>query len=146
MRQVRKIVTAAAAVLSFGFVATAEEAIVPENNAEVAAAAETEAAEDAPVDEGVRLLMVERDGCIYCKRWREEIMPAYFNSIEGRVAPLARIDINGPWPDGLALARKPRLTPTFILLRDGTELDRMEGYSGDIFFWTLLDRMMESNL
>ena len=100
------------------------------------------AAAEAPVEQGVRLLMVERDGCIYCRRWREEVLPEYALTDEGKAAPLATVELDGPWPDGLALGRKPVFTPTFVLLRDGQELDRIEGYVGEDFFWPVLRDMM----
>ena len=79
----------------------------------------------------VRLMMVEQAGCIYCAAWDREIGPGFPKSSEGRAAPLLRVDIGGPWPDGIVLDRRPTITPTFILLRDGAELARLEGYPGD---------------
>lgn len=90
----------------------------------------------------VRLLMVQAPGCIYCEAWRREIGPGYPKSTEGRAAPLLVTDIDGPWPDGVALARRPTITPTFILLSEGKELDRLEGYPGDDFFYPLIDQML----
>lgn len=90
----------------------------------------------------IRLLMVDRDGCIYCARWDAEIGKGYPKSSEGRAAPLLRVDINGPWPDGIVLDRRPTITPTFILLRDGAEIDRLEGYPGDQYFYALIDGML----
>lgn len=34
-------------------------------------------------------------------------------------------------------------TPTFILLEDGQEVGRIEGYPGEGFFWGLLGKMLE---
>lgn len=106
-----------------------------------------EAAQTSGIDKGVRLLMVVRRGCVYCAAWEREIGPLYPNSTEGRRAPLARIDIDGPWPDGLVLDRRPWLTPGFILLRDGHELARIEGYPGaDRFFPMLSDMMRQTGV
>lgn len=90
----------------------------------------------------VRLLMVEAKGCIYCAAWRREIGPGYPASSEGRAAPLLVVDRDGPWPDGIALERRPTITPTFVLLRDGMELSRLEGYPGDQFFYPLIAGML----
>lgn len=90
----------------------------------------------------VRLLMVEQRGCIYCAQWDREIGPGYPRSDEGRRAPLLRVDLHGPWPDGLVLDRRPTITPTFILLHHGREVSRLEGYAGDQFFYPLLDAML----
>ena len=90
----------------------------------------------------VRLLMVEREGCIYCAAWNREIGPGYAKSSEGRSAPLLRLDIGGAWPDGLVLDRRPVITPTFILIERGRELARLEGYPGEDFFYPLIDGML----
>ena len=91
----------------------------------------------------VRLLMIDQRGCAYCARWDREIGPGYDRSKEGRRAPLMRVDIDGPWPDGLALARRPTMTPTFILLRNGQEISRLEGYPGAHYFYPLIDDMLD---
>ena len=93
----------------------------------------------------VQLLMIRQDSCIYCRQWEAEIAPAYAASPQGRAAPLLRIDINGPYPDGLALDRQPYVTPTFILIRNGQETGRIEGYPGQKNFWRLLDRALSAS-
>ena len=87
--------------------------------------------------------MFEREGCGYCKQWNEQIAPAYPQTAEGAAAPLRRLDIKDPLPEGTTLTRRPpAFTPTFVLTDDGTEVGRMEGYAGDEFFWVLLDRLL----
>lgn len=86
--------------------------------------------------------MIRQDSCVYCRQWEAEVAPNYSRSAQGRAAPLMRIDIRGPYPDGLALDRQPYVTPTFILIRDGQEIGRIEGYPGQKNFWTLLDRLL----
>lgn len=91
----------------------------------------------------LELLMFEREGCSYCKLWNEQIGPAYPRTPEGLSAPLHRLDIRDPLPEGTVLTgRAPVFTPTFVLTDDGTEVSRIEGYAGDEFFWVLLDRML----
>lgn len=89
-----------------------------------------------------RLMMVEARGCRNCAAWRREIGPAYGRSREGSAAPLLVVDIDGPWPDGLVLGRRPAVTPTFVLLRRGSELARLEGYPGNLRFYPLLSNML----
>jgi thioredoxin-related protein len=88
------------------------------------------------------LVMVEEQGCIYCARWDAEIAPAYPLTPEGRAAPLRRIDIHA-LPDDLTFDSAPRITPTFVLIDDGQEVARLEGYPGDEFFWPLLGQMLD---
>ncbi|MFV0386248.1 thioredoxin family protein [Paracoccus sp. (in: a-proteobacteria)] len=90
----------------------------------------------------VRLLMVEQAGCIYCAAWHREIGPGFAQSAAGRVAPLLIVDLDGPWPDGLVLNRRPLITPTFVLLRDGKELSRLEGYPGDHYFYPVIAELL----
>jgi hypothetical protein len=87
------------------------------------------------------LLMAEEHGCYWCARWTEEIGHIYPKTAEGRSAPLQRYDLHGETPD-VEFARKVRFTPTFILVEDGKELGRIEGYPGEDFFWPMLTQLM----
>tara|TARA_R110002094_G_scaffold89971_19_gene92694 strand:+ start:4980 stop:5348 length:369 start_codon:yes stop_codon:yes gene_type:complete len=88
------------------------------------------------------LVMVEEKGCVWCARWNEEISHIYPKTEEGAAAPLRRIDIRAPRPDDLSFARKLTFTPTFVLMVDGKETSRIEGYPGEDFFWGLLGQML----
>ncbi|HHH89016.1 MAG TPA: hypothetical protein ENK45_00445 [Aliiroseovarius sp.] len=90
----------------------------------------------------LELVMVEQEGCVYCEQWNEEIGPIYPKTAEGRFAPLRRIDIYEMDASGITFARDVNFTPTFVLVEDGRELIRLEGYPGDDFFWPMLDRML----
>lgn len=90
----------------------------------------------------MRLLMAEEVGCMWCARWDAEIAETYPKTPEGQSAPLTRIDIHDALPVGITLDRALRFTPTFVLLQDGTEVGRIEGYPGEDFFWGLLARMI----
>ncbi|MEM9248135.1 MAG: hypothetical protein AAGB05_05475 [Pseudomonadota bacterium] len=88
------------------------------------------------------LLMAEEEGCYWCARWNEEIAHIYPKTVEGQAAPLQRYDLHGESPD-VAFDRRVHFTPTFILVDDGKELGRIEGYPGEDFFWGLLGMMFE---
>ena len=90
-----------------------------------------------------KLLMVEEAGCIWCARWNEEISHIYPKTEEGAAAPLQRIDIHAPLPDDITFTRSLHFTPTFVLVVDGKEVSRIEGYPGEDFFWGLLDKMLK---
>lgn len=98
----------------------------------------------APAAE-VELVMVEERGCIWCARWNADVAPEYALTPEGQAAPLRRIDLNEPRPDDLTFSGALRLTPTFVLVVDGEEKARLEGYPGEDFFWPLLGRMLEEH-
>ncbi|MEJ8474571.1 transcriptional regulator [Roseibium algae] len=88
------------------------------------------------------LLMLEQPGCVWCKRWNEEIGVIYSKTEEGRQAPLRRVDITEAWPSDLENVRRERMTPTFILIDEGQEVARLRGYPGDNFFWPMLSDML----
>ncbi len=89
----------------------------------------------------MELLMFEQAGCVYCARWDAEIAPAYPRTVEGQAAPLRRLNLHAPVPADLRLDRPVTFTPTFILVVDGRETGRIEGYPGDEFFWGLLTEL-----
>ncbi|WP_425603323.1 thioredoxin family protein [Ruixingdingia sedimenti] len=86
--------------------------------------------------------MFEQPGCIYCARWNAEIAPEYPLTDEGRAAPLRRLQLRAPLPEGLTLDRPATFTPTFVLVADGAETGRIEGYPGEDFFWPLLSALI----
>ncbi|NNE51552.1 MAG: hypothetical protein HKN30_04030 [Sulfitobacter sp.] len=88
------------------------------------------------------LVMVEEQGCVWCQRWNEEIADIYPKTEEGQAAPLRRMDIHATRPDDLTFDRRLNFTPTFVLMRDGAEVSRIEGYPGEDFFWGLLGMML----
>ena len=90
------------------------------------------------------LLMVEQHGCHWCARWNEEIGPIYPKTDEARRAPLRRVQIND-LPEGVEFASRPVFTPTFVLVDEGRELGRMEGYAGDEFFWFVLGELLDAH-
>lgn len=95
----------------------------------------------APAGE-LRLLMLDQPGCEWCARWEAEVGVVYDKTAEGRQAPLLRAPIRGPLPDGVRLARRANFTPTFVLLDNGLEVGRIEGYPGEDFFYGLLQRLI----
>lgn len=88
------------------------------------------------------LLMAEEEGCVWCAKWNQEIAPIYPKTSEGQLAPLRRYDLHSETPD-VQFMRRVHFTPTFILVTDGQEMSRIEGYPGPDFFWGLLAMMIE---
>jgi len=96
----------------------------------------------APLWAETYLLMAEEDGCIWCARWDRDVSTEYPLTAEGKAAPLRRVDIHQPLPDGIELAQTLQFTPTFVLIQDGQEVGRLEGYPGEEFFWFLLQELL----
>ncbi len=94
--------------------------------------------------QAAELLMVERYGCHWCERWNAEIGPIYPKTDEATRAPLRRAQIND-LPENVEFASRPVFTPTFVLIDDGRELGRIEGYAGDEFFWFLLGQLLDAH-
>jgi hypothetical protein len=88
------------------------------------------------------LLMFDDSGCVWCRRWTAEIGPGYPRSPEGVQAPLRRIPIRNQANAGVALARPVNATPTFVVVEDGQEVGRLEGYAGRDFFYPMLDELL----
>ena len=80
--------------------------------------------------------------CPFCAAFRREVLPGYASHPLGRAAPLTAVPIDGPWPDGLALARAPQASPTFILLENRMEIGRFEGYDDPETFWRALGDLL----
>jgi hypothetical protein len=76
------------------------------------------------------LVMFERAGCIWCARFDAEIAPIYGKTEESQVAPLRRVDRNGPLPADLAGIDAGAFTPTFVVVKEGREIGRIRGYPG----------------
>ncbi|WP_240497870.1 hypothetical protein [Thioclava sp. IC9] len=104
------------------------------------------ATEEAKAESEFRLLMVEQVGCVYCRMWNNDLASIYPKTPEGKTAPLQRVDLHKPFPDDITITGgKPLFTPTFILLQDGVEVARIEGYASEDFFWGLLDQALKKN-
>ncbi|MBJ6371416.1 hypothetical protein JF290_07740 [Sedimentitalea sp. CAU 1593] len=87
------------------------------------------------------LVMVEQRGCEWCARWNAEIAPAYPKTSEGAYAPLRRVDLRA-MPEDLEVQRRVTFTPTFLVVQDGREIARLEGYPGEQFFWPVLNKLL----
>lgn len=93
------------------------------------------------------LVMVEQPGCAYCRAWDQELSEIYPKTPEGAAAPLERVQLAAVQAGKTEydFARPVNFTPTFVLVEDGKELARIEGYPGQDFFWGLLGMMLEAH-
>lgn len=99
----------------------------------------------APSHQGTQLIMVEQVGCTYCARWNAEIADIYPKTPEGKFAPLRRIDLRAKRPTDVTFDGALVMTPTFVLVTDGQEQARIEGYGGDEMFWAMLAVTLQNN-
>jgi hypothetical protein len=87
------------------------------------------------------LLMYRRAGCSWCAAWDREVGPIYPRTELGRLLPLRHIDLAESPQPAIGLVRPVRYTPTFVMVEDGREIGRIEGYPGEAFFWGLLEKL-----
>ena len=92
--------------------------------------------------QAAELQMYRRVGCPYCAAWDRDVGPIYGKTDIGRRIPLRMIDLDREGP-AVTLKTPIIYTPTFVLVEDGREIGRIQGYPGDSFFWGLLDRLVE---
>ncbi|MCK8463651.1 thioredoxin fold domain-containing protein [Aliiroseovarius sp. S1339] len=94
------------------------------------------------------LVMVEEPGCPWCAKWERELGAIYPKTPEGQFAPLRKVQLHDvrrnsdPAELGFALDHPVTFTPTFLLIEDGAEVARLQGYPGEDFFWSLLEKML----
>ena len=91
----------------------------------------------------LELIMFETKGCIWCKKWHENIGPIYSRTEEGKIAPLRQIEMIEDFQDQLNLNAPVTISPTFVLVAEKNEVGRIIGYPGDEFFWFLLSELLE---
>ena len=70
----------------------------------------------------------------YCELWEEEVGVVYDKTWEARIVPIGRVDIHEPRPDGLKQIKPVIYTPTFVMIHNGLEVDRILGYPGEGHF------------
>ena len=89
------------------------------------------------------LIMFETEGCIWCKKWHEDIGSLYSRTKEGKIAPLRQIQMIEDFQDQFNLNAPVTVSPTFVLVAENNEVGRIIGYPGDEFFWFLLSELLE---
>ena len=88
-----------------------------------------------------RLVLFETEDCAACDLYRREVLPAYW--APGRAPPigLTLIDVDALGTGGIALRHRLASVPTLVLMVDGREIARVEGYPGRGRFFEILDVM-----
>jgi len=85
------------------------------------------------------LIMFDRKGCPWCAKWHAEIgVEGYAATAHARQAPLRVFVLGNPPPPDIKQLMPIVGTPTFVLVDNGVEIDRFEGYpSKGVFFGRL---------
>ena len=102
-----------------------------------------------PARPPVELLVFERADCTYCRVFRRDVLPQYRQAVREDAVPLRFVDIDKSDLGSLALKRRIDTLPTAVLMKNGSEVDRIVGYWGPDNFFKLLAHIlarMESEL
>jgi hypothetical protein len=78
----------------------------------------------------MRLYMFEIARCMACAQFHAETLPSYWSSEASRQLPLTIVDLNALGTAGQVLRAPISVVPTFVVMRDGTEIARITGYPG----------------
>ena len=90
-----------------------------------------------------QLIMFDDEACPWCIRFKEEVLPVYPKTDEGKAAPIRIVDA-AEVPKELEHLEPIVYTPTFVLIDDEAHvIGRIEGYPGYEFFWTRLEELLD---
>ena len=90
----------------------------------------------------VELLVFERADCAYCRVFRRDVLPKYRHAVRDNAVPLRFVDIDKSDTESLALKARIDTLPTAVLMKNGSEVDRIVGYWGPDNFFKLLAHML----
>ena len=102
----------------------------------------SQSASQDPGPTSIELVMFDQIACKWCRMWDEQVGVVYHQTTEGKRAPLRRVDIRARMPGELQSLKSVVYTPTFVLLENGVEVGRIEGYPGEDSFWGLLEQLL----
>jgi hypothetical protein len=91
---------------------------------------------------GFELIAFEAPGCNYCPVFRRDVLPSYPATRAGKTAPLRFIDVNEPAAERLQLSSPVTVVPTLVIMRDGVEIGRINGYFGRENMHRMLDTLL----
>ena len=87
-----------------------------------------------------KLLYFYSDTCAYCKAWENEIANIYLKTEFEDQFKLSFIDFFSEADlEKYGISKIVKVTPTFIFVKDKTEVGRIEGYNGQELFWWQVD-------
>ena len=93
-----------------------------------------------------KLLYFYSDTCAYCKAWENEIANIYLKTEFEDQFKLSFVDFFSEADlEKYGISKIVKVTPTFIFVKDKTEVGRIEGYNGQELFWWQVDEVIKSN-
>lgn len=90
----------------------------------------------------VELLVFEHPDCQYCRVFRQDVLPRYQEGTVTSKTPVRFIDIQRTETTGLNLRSGIHVVPTFVLMENGREVDRIVGYWAPENFFRMLSDIL----
>ena len=90
----------------------------------------------------LELIVFESPRCDYCPLIRRDVLPVYQRSSNAKDVPMRFVDLQKIDTSAMNLRAPLRIMPTMILMKDGTEVDRIGGYVGPELFFHAISRMI----
>jgi len=85
-----------------------------------------------------RLIMVTSDYCPSCQAWELDVGKVYDKSPYATTLPLTRVEIGSKMLGGVTFQKPVVGTPTFLIIHNGQEIGRQNGYiDAEMFWWWL---------
>jgi hypothetical protein len=88
-----------------------------------------------PVLAARELIMITSQHCPYCMAWERDVGRIYHKSPYADSLPLTRLEFGSALPEDIKISSDLRGTPTFLILENRIEIDRLVGYSDAEMFW-----------
>jgi len=90
----------------------------------------------------IEIVVIEARGCPMCQLFRDEIAPIYRATARSSRAPLRFVDVAHADLETMGLTSPVEIIPTVVLMREGTEVDRLVGYTGPEIFMRAIGVML----
>ena len=85
-----------------------------------------------------RLIMVTSDHCPSCQAWELDVGRVYDKSPYSTILPLTRVEIGSKMPGSVTFQKPVVGTPSFLIIHNGQEIGRQNGYfDAEMFWWWL---------
>lgn len=91
--------------------------------------------------QALELIMFDASWCGICRTFKSEVLPTYDETEIGSKVPIEVVDMTDQDSASFSLSDRVTGVPTFVLIKDGTEVARFSGYSDPSQFYARLESM-----
>jgi thioredoxin-like negative regulator of GroEL len=90
------------------------------------------------------IVVFEVENCTYCSAFRSQILPNYRQTPRSAELPIRFVDVNATGVDKMKLIAPIQMVPTVVMMKNGQEVDRIQGYTGPDMFHQLVTKMLQA--